>query len=112
MVQREMPLNIATAIIFSVSLGLAVDGTIHVLARYREERRGGHSVDDALLRSAAGTGRAIVVSSVTLMLGFLVLLLSAFVPVRHFGELVAVTVASCLVATLVVQPALLKVGTK
>ena len=112
MVQREIPLNIATAIIFSVSLGLAVDGTIHVLARYREERGAGHGVDDALLRAAAGTGRAIVVSSITLMLGFLVLLLSAFVPVRHFGELVAVTVASCLVATLVVQPALLKVGTK
>ena len=112
MVERAMPLNIATAIIFSVSLGLAVDGTIHVLARYREERGEGHSVDDALLRAAAGTGRAIVVSSITLMLGFLVLLLSAFVPVRHFGELVAVTVASCLVATLIVQPALLKVGTK
>lgn len=39
MVWRGIPLNAATVIIFSVSLGLAVDGTIHVLARYREETR-------------------------------------------------------------------------
>ena len=110
MVVRDIPLNIATAIIFSISFGLAVDGTIHVLARFREEQRAGKSLDDALLASAKGTGRAIAVSSAVLMCGFSVLLFSAFVPVRYFGELVAITVASCLVATLVIQPALLKVG--
>ncbi len=112
MVLRGISLNIATAIIFSVSLGLAVDGTIHVLARFREERASGRDVDAALLQAAGGTGRAIVVSSVTLMIGFAVLLLSEFVPVRHFGELIAVTVAGCLVSTLLVQPALLKLGAK
>lgn len=110
MVLRGIALNIATVIIFSISIGLAVDGTIHVLARFREEVSRGLEADEALLRSARGTGRAIVVSSITLVLGFGVLLFSAFVPVRHFGELVAVTVAGCLVATLVVLPALLKVG--
>ena len=110
MVVRDIPLNIATAIIFSISFGLAVDGTIHVLARFREEQRAGKSLDDALLASAKGTGRAIAVSSAVLMCGFSVLLFSAFVPVRYFGELVAITVASCLIATLVIQPALLKVG--
>jgi predicted RND superfamily exporter protein len=110
MVVRGIPLNIATAIIFSISIGLAVDGTIHVLARFREERGRGRSVDDALLAAAGGTGRAIVVSSLTLVAGFSVLFFSSFVPVRYFGELIAVTVASCLVATLVLQPALLRVG--
>ena len=111
MVLRDIPLNAATVIIFSISLGLAVDGSIHVLARFREEtrQRGSHT-HSALLRAARGTGRAIVISSVTLMFGFAVLLMSNFVPVRRFGELIAVTVASCLLATLVVQPALLQIA--
>ncbi|MFW6197796.1 MAG: efflux RND transporter permease subunit, partial [Myxococcota bacterium] len=110
MVLRGIPLNAATVIIFSISLGLAVDGTIHVLARYREETLSGLGSSEALLRAARGTGQAIVVSSLTLMMGFAVLLFSSFVPVRHFGELIAVTVASSLIATMIVQPALLKVA--
>lgn len=111
MVWRGIPLNAATVIIFSVSLGLAVDGTIHVLARYREEtRERGLSAMDALILAARGTGRAIVVSGLTLMAGFSVLLFSNFVPVQRFGELIAVTVGCTLFATLIVQPALLYVA--
>jgi len=111
MVLRGIPLNAATVITFSISLGLAVDGTIHVLARFREETsERGFGAHAALIRAARGTGRAIVVSCVTLMAGFAVLLLSNFVPVRRFGELIAVTVTGCLFATLIVQPALLHVA--
>lgn len=111
MVARQIPLNAATVIIFSISLGLAVDGSIHVLARFREETRiRGFRAHPALIRAARGTGRAIVVSCVTLMAGFAVLLFSNFVPVRRFGELIAVTVGGCLFATLIVQPALLQVA--
>ncbi|MCB9657979.1 MAG: MMPL family transporter [Sandaracinaceae bacterium] len=110
MVIRGIPLNAATVIIFSISLGLAVDGTIHVLARFREETARGLRSNAALVRAARGTGRAIVVSGLTLMAGFAVLLMSSFVPVRHFGELISVTVALSLLATLVVQPALLSVA--
>ena len=111
MVWRDIPLNAATVIIFSISLGLAVDGTIHVLARFREETRlNGLSTESALILAARGTGRAIVVSCVTLMAGFSVLLFSNFVPVQRFGELIAVTVGCTLFATLIVQPVLLKVA--
>ena len=98
------------AIIFSISLGLAVNGTIHVLARFREEMLSGLGREAALVRAANGTGRAIVISCVTLMAGFAVLLLSSFVPVRNFGELIAVTIGGCLVATLLVLPPLLRVA--
>jgi hypothetical protein len=64
----------------------------------------------ALVRAARGTGRAIVISCVTLMAGFSVLLVSSFVPVRNFGELIAVTIGGCLVATLIVLPPLLRVA--
>ncbi len=110
MVWREIPLNVSTVIIFSISLGLAVNGTIHVLARFREEMHRGIGREAALVRAARGTGRAIVISCVTLMAGFGVLLLSSFVPVRNFGELIAVTIGGCLVATLIVLPPLLRVA--
>ena len=51
-----------------------------------------------------------MISCVTLMAGFAVLLFSSFVPVRRFGELIAVTVGATLFATLVVQPALLQIA--
>ena len=110
MVWREIPLNVSTVIIFSISLGLAVNGTIHVLARFREEMHHGIGREAALVRAARGTGRAIVISCVTLMAGFSVLLLSSFVPVRNFGELIAITIGGCLVATLLVLPPLLRVA--
>jgi uncharacterized protein len=110
MVVRGIPLNLATVIIFSVSIGMAVDGTIHVLARFREELRRVDDVDEAILRAARGTGKAILFTCLSLMLGFGVLLLSSFPPVRRFGELVAVTMGTCLLATLVMVPALLHVA--
>lgn len=110
MAARGIALNAATAIIFSVSFGLAVDGSIHLIARYREEANLGLGRSVALMRAVRGAGKAIVVSGAALACGFSVLLMSSFVPVRHFGELIAVTVATCVVSTLVVQPALLRVA--
>jgi uncharacterized protein len=107
MVVRGIPLSTATAIVFSVSIGLAVDGSIHVIARFHEEISRGLGPYAALVRTARGTGRAISISQGSLVGGFGVLLLSEFVPVRQFGELMAVTVAVGLVGTLVLQPVLL-----
>jgi uncharacterized protein len=109
MVWRDIPLNAATAIIFSVSIGITVDAGIHFLARLREELAEELLLTTAIMRSVRGTGRAIVVACVTLVLGFSVLLLSNFVPVQRFAELIAISIASCLVSTLVVLPALLAV---
>lgn len=104
---RGIPLSPATVIIFSISIGLAVDGTIHVLARFREEIAAGADRTLALTRAGRGTGKAVVVSYVSLIIGFIVFRWSTFVPVQQFGELISVTVAGCLVSTLVVLPALL-----
>lgn len=106
---RDIPLNMSTVIIFSISFSLAVDGSIHVLARFREEMNDGKAPASALLRAARGTGRANVISYLTLTCGFGVMLLSSFVPIRQFGELIAVTVATCMIATVFLLPALLRV---
>jgi predicted RND superfamily exporter protein len=108
MVTRGIPLNASSAIIFSLSIGLSVDGSIHLVSRFQEERARGSMVTTALLRAVHGTGRNIVISSVALMLGFSVMLLSNFVPVQRFAELISVSLLGCVLATLVIQPALLR----
>lgn len=107
MVIRGIPLDASSAVVFSVVIGVTVDLTIHGFARYLEERELGIARRAAILRSARGTGRAIVVATVTLVLGFGVLLFSGFVPIQHFGELISVALLNSLIFTLTVQPPLL-----
>lgn len=112
MAWRGIPLDVATAAIFSVGLGLAVDDTIHVIARFREERRRTPDIGAAVIASQREAGWAVTVTSLVFALGFSVLLASAFVPVRLFGELVAVTVVGCFLALVGLQPALLALGAR
>ena len=101
-------LNTTTVIVFSVSIGLAVDDTIHVLARFREEMLDGADLDTALLRTARGAGRAILITTVMFLAGMSVILLSSFIPVRLFAELLMVTLLGCILGDLILLPALLK----
>jgi len=108
MAVRGLPLNTTTVIIFSVALGLAVDDSIHMMARYREERLRGLGVDEAMRASGRGSGQAVIITSVMLAAGMSVMFLSAFNPVRLFGEIIATTLGVCLLADLFVLPATLK----
>jgi uncharacterized protein len=110
MALRGIPLNAATVIVFSISIGLAIEGSVHVVARYKEEADRGIQRSAGIVRALRGTGRGVVVSCATLMLGFGVMMLSGFVPVRRFGELTAVAMGICVISTLIVQPALLRIG--
>lgn len=107
MALRGIPLHASTAIVFTVSIGLVVDGTIHILARYREEARAGHARRPAIDAAMRGSGRAVVIGAFTLLLGFTALLFGSFVPIRLFAELSIVAIASSLVAELTLLPALL-----
>lgn len=113
MAVRGIPLNAATVIVFTVSIGLAVDGATHVIARFREEaaHRDTDSVE-LVRRTIVSSGRGVVLAAATLLLGYGALLLSAFEPVRVFGELSAVAIAGSLVAQVVLLPALLAATTK
>jgi predicted RND superfamily exporter protein len=110
MVWRGIPLHAATVIVFTVTVGLAVDGTTHVVARYREELEKGGTREDVLVRTIAGSGRPVLLSSVTLMVGYFALLSSTFEPVRLFGELSAVAIAASTVSQTFLLPALLTVA--
>ena len=102
-----LPLNIGTAMIASVSLGLTIDSSIHYLAGYRFAIREGKSHREALRDSSTHIGRALVLSNLALVLGFSVLALSNFLPLAYFGILVSFTMVSGLLGNLVLLPSMM-----
>lgn len=101
------PINMGTAMIAAVSMGLSVDSSIHYVTAYRRRRDAGHSVDAALSVAHQTAGRAIVFSTLALVVGFLALCTSGFIPTVSFGALSCLTLAGGLVGNLVVLPVLL-----
>jgi len=101
------PINMGTAMIAAVSMGLSVDSSIHYVTAYRRRRDRGHSVEMALGVAHQTAGRAIVFSTLALVVGFLSLCTSGFIPTVSFGALSCLTLAGGLVGNLVVLPVLL-----
>jgi hydrophobe/amphiphile efflux-3 (HAE3) family protein len=99
-------LNMATALLSSIMIGVGIDYTIHFLWRYREERRNGLVPQEAARKTLTTTGRGIVFNAFSVIIGFIVLLASSFVPVRFFGFLVVVSILACLLGALILIPAL------
>ncbi len=104
---RDIDLNTTTIITFAISLGLAVDDTIHFLARFQEERSHGNSVADSIVSTYHGAGRAILLTSAMLLVGLAILLFSDFVPTRYFGMLTSITILGAVIGDLVLLPPLL-----
>ena len=99
-------LNMVTAMLSSIMIGVGIDYTIHFLWRYREERRAGKEPVESVFITLTTTGRGIVFNALSVVVGFAVMLISTFLPVRFFGFLVVVSIGTCLVGALVVLPAL------
>src|SRR5206468_3116097 len=87
--------------------GLAVDSTVHYMARLILELRGETDQVAALVRTVRTVGVPIVYTTVALFLGFLTFAFSSFVPIQNFGILTGFTMAAALGANLVLLPALL-----
>lgn len=99
-------LDVATALLSSVMIGVGVDYTIHFLWRYREERQLDRLPREAVVTTLNTTGRGIIFNALSVIVGFLVLMISSFTPIRFFGVLVVVSIFSCLAGALVVLPAM------
>jgi predicted RND superfamily exporter protein len=101
------PLSLPTSMIGCTVLGVAVDDTIHTLVSYRRLRERGATPEHAVLVTMREVGRPMVISSWMLVAGFLTITVSGFATIREFGWLSALTMVICLVADLVMLPALL-----
>ncbi|CAN5396612.1 hypothetical protein BH24GEM3_BH24GEM3_13920 [soil metagenome] len=104
-----IPLEVATAMIGAIVLGIVVDDTIHFLYRYRVERRT-RGVEAAVGETIRGAGRPIVLTSIILILGFSVLVVSGSKSIVYFGILAGLAVGGALLADLLLLPALLLGG--
>ncbi|MBI4605406.1 MAG: MMPL family transporter [Planctomycetes bacterium] len=105
-----VPLGVATSMFSSMALGIGVDYAIHLLERYRVGREAGLEREAALTESLGVTGPAVVTDCLAVALGFSVLLLSQVPANARLGGVLVLSLLSSLAATLVVLPALLRLG--
>lgn len=98
-------LNTTSVLVFTISIGLSVDNSIHIIQRFRQEYRGERSVHDALRIAMSSSGRAILQSNLILCSGLAVLLLSDFDPISRVGVLTLTTIGAALVVSMLLIPA-------
>ena len=102
-------IDIAAAGTLSISLGIVVDDTIHILKRYIDYRKSGFSADASINKTLQQVGSALMLTTLVLSLGMLVLTLSVFGPNQTTAILMASIILVALVYDLIMLPHLLKV---
>jgi len=105
-----LKINMGAAMIAAVSVGLSVDSSIHYICFFRRARAAGKTVPEALTEVQQSVGRAMVFSTLALVVGFSVLCISEFVPTIYFGFLVTLSMLGGLVGNLVILPLLLRLA--
>ena len=102
-----IPLNIGTAIVGSIAIGIAVDDTVHHMIRYSRELKRHHDQRRAMVDTLRSQGRPVIYVSVALAAGFLVLGFSNFVPTRQVGVLCGLIMLVAMVGELTLTPLLM-----
>jgi len=103
----QIPLDIMTITIAAICVGIAVDNSIHYVHRFKVEYAQCHDYHQAMLKSHASIGRAMYYTSITITLGFSILVLSNFIPSIYFGLLTGFSMIVALIANLTLLPLLL-----
>ena len=102
-----IPLDFMTITIAAISIGIGVDDTIHYVHRFGKEVKVDWDYQAAVRRSHDSIGRAMYYTTVTITIGFSILVLSKFVPTIYFGILTAFAMLIALIANFTVLPVLL-----
>jgi predicted RND superfamily exporter protein len=100
----HITINIATALISSLAVGIGIDYTIHFIDAFKREYAAG---GDYLYRTFAGAGKAILINAVSVGAGFSVLALSQFRVIAQFGGLIALSMGISAIVSLTVIPMLI-----
>ncbi len=100
----EIPLNAGTVMVAVIAIGIAIDGSIHLFARYSELCRSTSNYDEAVIETVKDEAAPVIAVSLALALGFGVLLLSDFTLIAQFGALAATTMLFSIFANLLVTP--------
>lgn len=100
------PLDTNTVMIGPITLGIAVDDTIHYITRFRRERRAGKETIEAMNETLLSTGRALTSTTYILAVGFAITIFSSFRPQSILGGLGAFTILTALAADIILLPAI------
>ncbi len=108
----KIPLDIATALVGSISIGVGIDYSIHFIERFRKEiaNKGKY---DALKTTLNTTGKAIFINMTVVISGFCVLIFASLIPLRRFGILISVTmIGSAFGATVILSSIIMSIKKK
>jgi hypothetical protein len=100
-------LDVATVMVASISLGIAVDETVILLSYYRWVRAQGRGNFDAIHEALSDVGPACIVTSIVACIGFFTLSMSVFIPISNFGFLCGIAMFTAVCSNLVLLPAVL-----
>lgn len=107
----NIELNVATSMLTGIIIGVGIDYTIHFLWHYRANIRRGKSAEEAVIATLTTSGKGIIFNAFSVMIGFVVLLISGFLPIYFFGFVIIFSIGMCLFGALAILPAIV-VGTK
>ncbi len=106
------PMNMGAAMIAAVSVGLSIDGSVHFLAAYQRKKQRDRTDRDAAIYAQHGVGLPVVLATVALVIGFVGLGSSEFVPTATFGVLTAVALLLGTIVNLTLLPIMVSLGSK
>ena len=104
----RIPLDIMTITVASISVGIAVDNTIHYLYKFKSEYELKNDFNEAMIGSHSTIGRAIFYTASTISLGFLIFSFSNFIPTIYFGIFTALAMFFAFLVSLTLLPILLE----
>ena len=103
----NLPLDMMTITIAAIAIGIAVDNSIHYIYRFREEFKKIKNYNKTLDRCHNTVGIAILNTSITIVFGFSILILSNFIPTIYFGVFTGIAMLLAMISVLTLLPKLL-----
>ena len=100
-------MDLMTITIAAITIGIAVDNGIHYIYRFREEYAKTGDYQKTLHICHANIGKAVFYTTITIMFGFSILIMSNFIPTIYFGILTGTAMFIALMAALTVLPRLI-----
>ena len=102
-----IPLDMMTITIAAITIGIAVDNSIHYIYRFREEFEKIKDYSKTLDRCHSTVGIAILNTSITIVFGFSILILSNFIPTIYFGVFTGIAMLLAMISVLTLLPKLI-----
>ena len=102
-----IPLDMMTITIAAITIGIAVDNSIHYIYRFQEEYKKNNNYEESIRLCHSTVGVAILNTSITIIFGFSILVLSNFIPTIYFGVFTGIAMFLAMILVLTLLPSLI-----